>query len=169
MEAVEELAATGFTGEHFLAGLGIQGLAGEATRAIAAAPADRDTGAALVRHLDEPARRLGGVALQILLGLAQGQRDIQRACGHFRLAPAGDLGLEVGHGPGEKNREQQPAENQPGPGVQPGHRLAEALFHGIAIQYVTPLITPSTRLGNRMPAQARQALWVAKAQMNAPR
>jgi hypothetical protein len=42
--------------------------------------------------------------------------------------------LEVRQRSGEENGEQQPAEDQPGPGVQPGHGLAKALFHPFFIQ-----------------------------------
>ena len=51
------------------------------------------------------------------------------------LHPAANLLLEIARRAGHENEEQQPACHQSNPGVQPGHRLAECVFHAIAFQY----------------------------------
>lgn len=45
-----------------------------------------------------------------------------------------DFFLEVRQRAGKEDGEQQPAEDQASPGVQPGHGLAEAFFHAFFIQ-----------------------------------
>ncbi len=48
----------------------------------------------------------------------------------FRLHPIGDFLIEHRQRAGEKNRKQQPAEEQACPGMEPIHALCEAFFHG---------------------------------------
>ncbi|MNC41785.1 hypothetical protein D3C75_905650 [compost metagenome] len=75
-----------------------------------------------------------GVVLQVPLGHLQAMGRVQCMAAHFWLRPVGDFFLEIRQRAGEEDGEQQPAEDQAGPGVQPGHGLAEAFFHGVFIQ-----------------------------------
>src|SRR3546814_1725565 len=62
--------------------------------------------------------------------------------------PAGDLFLKIGRCPGHEDGEQQPAEQQPRPGVQPRHRLPETALHSlpptaISSQSAAPATSPA--------------------------
>ncbi|MNV54753.1 hypothetical protein D3C71_1469620 [compost metagenome] len=94
----------------------------------------------------------------------------------FGLHPARDLGPEECQRAGQEHCKQYPAEYQSGPGVQPGHGLAQAflalrLGFGLGSLHAAPNMRPArnrpprTAVGTRMPAQARQALRVANTQI----
>ncbi|MNE20705.1 hypothetical protein D3C80_1138390 [compost metagenome] len=135
VEAVEKIAATGLARLQFGAGGRVEGFGSKvAAPATGLRPAHAQRRFAGIGQLDEPAARRRRMLLQVALGQVQARRRVQRSAGHFRLRPVTDFFLEIGHGPGHENRKQQPAENQPGPGMQPGHGLAKALFHGFFIQ-----------------------------------
>src|SRR5690606_11207224 len=65
-----------------------------------------------------------------------GRGDLRAHLGglQFRPHPAVDLVAVVGGGAGQEDEEQHPAHQQAGPGVQPGHRLAEALLHAARLR-----------------------------------
>ncbi len=107
--------------------------------------------------------------LQIGLGGGQATGVIDGMRLHFGLHPVGNFVLEIRQGARQENRKQQPAKDQPGPSVQPGHGLAEALFHVRAIQYANPANVAIIALGSNTPNQARQAVRQAKHQMTANR
>lgn len=73
-----------------------------------------------------------GIVLQVLLGLVQAEGRVQGMTAHLGLRPVGDFILEVRQRAGEEDGKQQPAKDQADPGVQPGHRLAEAFFMGFS-------------------------------------
>ena len=52
----------------------------------------------------------------------------------LRLHPAIDLGVKVPGGAGDEHEKKHPAEHQPGPGVQPGHRLAKSILHSAGLR-----------------------------------
>ncbi|MNZ86788.1 hypothetical protein D3C78_1056240 [compost metagenome] len=135
MEAIEEVAAARFPGQDFSARSRVQGFLDEATApGTLGAPADTQRRLTRVRQANEPAAGARRMFLKIVLGQGQTGQRLQWPNLHLRLSPVINLFLEVGHRPGEENREQQPAEDQAGPGVQPGHGLAKALFHPFFIQ-----------------------------------
>ncbi|MNE81247.1 hypothetical protein D3C80_1778810 [compost metagenome] len=135
VEAVEELAAAAVTGLYWLPGLGVELLADKATApASRVTPADAQRGFALAGQADHPVARVRRVGLQVALGQAQAGHRVERVAADFGLCPVADLFLEIRQCAGQENCEKQPAENQPGPGVQPGHRLAETVLHGFFIQ-----------------------------------
>ncbi|MNI58153.1 hypothetical protein D3C73_1132520 [compost metagenome] len=105
------------------------------------------------------------------IGLGQRQAGLggHWTGGDFRLHPVVGLVLEISEGAGQENRKQQPAENQAGPGVQPGHGLAKALFHDRSIQYPIPAAAAKTRPVTINPNQARHAERQAKHQITASR
>ena len=121
------------------------------------------------RQLDEPTRSTGGVLLKIVLRQGQTGFGGHRPGGNFRLHPVADLVFEVSQCAGQENRKQQPAEDQTGPGVQPGHGLTKALFHELPIQYASPETAASIRLGTIKPIQACHAVRQAKHQSTATR
>ena len=135
MEAVEELATAAVARFNRLTGLGIEGFTHEpAWPAIGVAVAHAQGSLARVGHANEPGARMPGIVLQVTLGHTQAVERIQSMAAHFGLRPVGDFFLEIRQRAGEEDGEQQPAEDQAGPGVQPGHRLAKAFFHGLFIQ-----------------------------------
>jgi hypothetical protein len=80
-----------------------------------------------------------------------------------------DFIFEIRQRPGQENREQQPAEQQSGPGVQPGHRLTEALFHASPNPRAAPEMVARITLGTSNPTHADQAVRQAKHQSTATR
>ncbi|MNP13983.1 hypothetical protein D3C76_1062910 [compost metagenome] len=135
VEAIEELAAAALAGLDRLPGLRVEVLVDEASApAVGVAPAHVQRCFALIGQADHPTARMPGIGLQIALGHAQAGHRIEGVATHLGLGPVIDLVLEVRQRPGEEDGEQQPAEDQAGPGMQPGHGLAEAFFHGFLIQ-----------------------------------
>ncbi|MNE61103.1 hypothetical protein D3C80_1562930 [compost metagenome] len=135
VKAVEELTTAAVTCFHRLAGLGIEGFPDKATRAATGvAVAHTQGGLPFVRHANEPGTRMPCIVLQVTLSDCQAIDRVQGMAAHFRLRPMSDFFLEVRQRAGKEDGEQQPAEDQAGPGVQPGHGLAEAFFHGFFIQ-----------------------------------
>ncbi|MNI41300.1 hypothetical protein D3C73_955500 [compost metagenome] len=173
MEAVEELAAAAFPALYFGAGLRVEvffrELAAFAALGWRLLPAHRQARLAGGRQLDQPARGTGSVLLQIVLCHAQARFGTHRTRGNFRLHPVAGFILEIGKRTGQENGEQQPAEDETGPGVQPGHRLTKALFHVRSIQYASPDTAARIRHGTASPSQARSAVRQAKHQITAPR
>ncbi|MNJ46187.1 hypothetical protein D3C77_413120 [compost metagenome] len=135
VEAVEEIAAAGLAGLDLCASGRVEVFFKETTApGPLCPPADTQARLACFRQANEPAAGIGRVFLQVALRQRQAGQRVMRSNRYLGLGPVIDLLLEVGHGPGEENRKQQPAEDQPGPGVQPGHGLAKALFHQFFIQ-----------------------------------
>ncbi len=58
--------------------------------------------------------------------------DADVAGRQLRAHPAADSLAVVAGGAGHEDQQQQPADQQAGPGVQPGHRLAESVLHAQA-------------------------------------
>ena len=173
VKAVKELAAHAFAALHLGPGLSVESsgfeaaaLAGFARRLL---PAHLQTGVAGIGQIDQPARGTGGVLLQIILRQRQARFAIKRMCSDFRLHPVADFIFEISERAGEKNREQQPAEHQPGPGVQPCHRLPEALFHASPRPRAAPETVARITLGTNRPTHADHALRQAKHQSTATR
>ncbi len=170
MEAVEEISTPRFARLHLGTGLRVEQLAHEIvalTRLAFRQPTHRQPRRSLVRQTDEPARRTGSMGLQVGLGQLHAGAGIEGACRNLRLHPLGDLVLEVRERPGQENREQQPAEQKTDPGVQPGHRLTEALFHDNHLPQA--YAAPSTAQGANTPTQACSAVRQAKHQSTATR
>ncbi|KAG0758953.1 hypothetical protein G6F22_019503 [Rhizopus arrhizus] len=91
----------------------------------------------------------------------RGHVDADLVGRQLRAHPAADFLAVVTGGAGHEDQQQQPADQQAGPGVQPGHRLAESVLHAPApSRRATAAIS---RVGTRMPAQARSAVRVANA------
>ncbi|MNJ55160.1 hypothetical protein D3C77_506340 [compost metagenome] len=135
MEAVEEVATAGFAGLDLCTRGRVEVLFDEAaTPGSLCPPADTQPRLACFGQANEPAASRGRMFLQVTLRQRQTGHRVVRPDRYLGLGPVIDLFLEVGHGPGQENRKQQPTENQSGPGVQPGHCLAEALFHQLFIQ-----------------------------------
>ena len=172
VEAIEELTALAFPGLHRLAGDGVEDFLDESA-ALAGLdlvlPHHRQAGVAAVRQGNEPACGGRRLLLQIVLRDGEAALIVQGMGLHFGLHPVGYFIFEIGQGAGQENREQQPAEDQACPGVQPGHGLAKALFHVRAIQKPMPARVAKSALGTITPAQARHAVRQAKHQSTASR
>jgi len=173
MEAIEKLAAQAFAALHFGTGLRIEGFRFKAT-ALAGfrrrlLPAHGQAGVAGIGQVDQPARSSGGMLLQIILRQGQASLAIDRACGNFRAHPVTGFVIEIGQGAGQKNREQQPAEDQPDPGVQPGHGLAKTLFHAYPNPRAAPEMVARITLGTSKPTHADHAVRQAKHHSTATR
>ncbi|KPY65513.1 hypothetical protein ALO94_201081 [Pseudomonas syringae pv. spinaceae] len=170
MKSIKEVAATGFARLHFAAGLRIKQFAHEVVALPGLAlrqPANRQARRAFVRQADEPARRPGSMVLQVILSPLHAGTGIKGAQRDLRLHPLGDLILEVGKRARQKNREQQPAKQQPDPRVQPGHCLTETVLHS---SHRTPAYAaPSNAHGVSTPTQACSAVRQAKHQSTATR
>jgi hypothetical protein len=67
--------------------------------------------------------------LRQLFALRAGMREERPVRRH----PVVDLLVEIAQRAGEIDEVQHNAEHEAQPGVQPGHRLAEALFHGVTL------------------------------------
>ena len=72
---------------------------------------------------------IGGALAQPVAHLVGAQR-LRAGQVQVRLHPAGQLLVEAGQAAGEDDDEQQPADQQPRPGMQAGHRLTQV--HGRA-------------------------------------
>ena len=84
----------------------------------------------------------------------------------FRPHPAIDLGIEDARRAGQEDEEKQPPEQQPGPGVQPRHGLAKAVFHAMA-EYMSHAAALIATAGSAIPTHACQAVRAAKDHMMA--
>ena len=136
------------------------------------APAQLRGGIALAGQADEPARGARGALVHRLL------RDLGRFLGadlagggavQFGLHPQGDFIAVVAGRAGAKHQQQNPADEQAGPGVQPCHRLAETFFHA-RLQDRASIhcrMAAMTAAGINRPSQARRALRVAKTHITA--
>ncbi|KAG1460654.1 hypothetical protein G6F57_014283 [Rhizopus arrhizus] len=169
VQAVEEISATRLARLQGLAGVRVQ-------RGITKATAPATAGIGQLRrqppeHLhgrverlrqgDEPVLGLAGVGLQVVHRTLRGHVDADLVGRQRRAHPAADFLAVVTGGAGHEDQQQQPADQQAGPGVQPGHRLAESVLHAQApSRRATAAIS---RVGTRMPAQARSAVRVANA------
>ncbi len=85
---------------------------------------------ALGRQADVPARRVRMLGFQPALGRPGRCRLIHPALAQLRLHPHVQFLVEDRDRAGEKDGEQHPAEQQPAPGMQPGHGLGDGFrFH----------------------------------------
>ena len=121
-----------------------------------------------VRRVDRPALGVGRDFAQIVE--TEGQtfrlRDRLGIERHLGTHPAVDFGVEVTDRPGQKHEVQQPAREEAGPGMQPGHRLPESALHATA-PLVASATMPNTAVHAPIPIQARSAERVANAQSTA--
>ncbi len=107
-----------------------------------------------------------------MLGLQIGKRALRRlelidvVRRNFRAHPLIEFLVEHRQSAGEEDGEQQPAENQPAPGVQPGELLGDGLYLAHASALVTCGQNPTSASGaaHANSHQARAALRQAKAQ-----
>jgi hypothetical protein len=132
VEAIEEVAAAGIAHlQHLTAEWVELALLTRAASPLIARhlPGHRQARVARARQADHPTPGTAGVLLQVVLRQRQAGFAADLAHRDFRLHPVADLVVEVRQGTGEEDREQNPAEDQSGPGVQPGHGLTKALFH----------------------------------------
>ena len=173
MEAVEELAAHAFAPLHLVTGLRVEGfrfeaatLAGFGWRLL---PTHGQAGITGIGQVDQPTRGAGRMLLQVILRQRQARLGIDWPCGNFRLHPVTGFVVEVSQGSGQENRKQQPAEHQPGPGVQPCHGLAETLFHAKPNPRAAPEMVARITLGTSKPTHADHAVRQAKHQSTATR
>ncbi len=103
-----------------------------------------------VRQIDGPDLGFRGDLLQAIQPFLD-QRNavvVERCAGQrpLRLHPAGDLVVEIARCAGDKDKEQHPGDDQPGPGVQPGHALAKSFFHCCST-FLGLSVSASTRTG----------------------
>ena len=80
---------------------------------------------ALIRQINLPQLRIDGALLQLLQRQLGALRPRRRGV-QLRLHPVTDFVLKKAQGAGQKHRVQQPPQQQPHPGVQPGIALAKA-------------------------------------------
>ena len=126
VEQKEKPPSYRFANRHHLAGIRVQG-----HRHAITAPAGGglQLRRALIGQADTPLFCVSLVRLQVaqcaLRGLLIGQVVGRQLGGH----PVVDLLIEHGQAAGQKDHEQQPADDQATPGVQPGHGLGQGLFH----------------------------------------
>ena len=122
METEEETASCGLSRRYLLAALSVD------QRALATplfARRDAQRGIARRRQADIPGTRRRMVGFQPALGNLHGTGLIDLPVLQFRLHPPVQLPIKHRQGAGQKDRKQQPAEHQAGPGVQRRHRLGQ--------------------------------------------
>ena len=179
MEAVEEVSPRCGPWREDVAGGGVhqQGLEALARPRV---PQQRHLGLALVGQAHDP---LGGLRCVLPQGgqgaLGDGCRVIclgGRQGLEFGAHPVVELGLEIRQRARHEDGKQQPAQQQPRPGVQPGHGLAKALACGgagciggrahaaPASHCGTWAASPSSIAGPSTPHQACQAVRAKKTQ-----
>ncbi len=172
VKAVKKVAAPAGARRQQLAGAGVH-------HRLLAAPAAAFLGLGCVRlpaqlhhrgaglgQLNVPAFRVRGLGVERRPGQRRGIRRRLRVV-QLRRHPQGDLLAEIGAGAGHEHRQQQPAQQQAAPGVQPGHGLPQTRLHNSASGPPSQASAASTSAGIRMPTQARAALRVANAHSTA--
>ena len=97
--------------------------------AVARFPAGVPVRRPLARRQHPPGMGIGRALAQPVAHLVGAQR-LRAGQVQVRLHPAGQLLVEAGQAAGEDDDEQQPADQQPRPGMQAGHRLTQV--HGRA-------------------------------------
>ncbi|MNE55933.1 hypothetical protein D3C80_1508050 [compost metagenome] len=126
-------------------------------------PAGRPVGNALGRRA-HPEGMSVGLALREPVAHLVGAHRVFHRLVQLRQHPAGEFLVEAGQAAAEQDDEQQPADQQPAPGVQAGHGLAQA--HGRTPKPAgRKAAAASSALTARGSSQARQALRVAKTKM----
>ena len=145
--SVVEVAAARLARRHGLAGLRIELDPHEAALArlgLGRLVKQQDQRLAVRRRRDEPALGVDRVLAEIALGRGHGLLRGRGPDLDLGLHPARDLRPEECQRAGQEHREQRPAEDQPRPGVQPGHGLAQAL---LALLLVVRRLHAGTRRG----------------------
>ena len=106
--------------------VGVQG-----HRYAVATPAGRGAqlGRAIIGQAYAPLFGVGLMLAQVAQATLHGLFVRQMMGGQLRVHPVVDLLIEHRQAAGQKNRKQQPAYDQSTPGVQPGQRLGDGLFH----------------------------------------
>ncbi len=138
VEIDEEPAAQGMGGDLPPRGVGKElggprqgALGGDAQHRIASVG---------VGKADHPAPGVGRRSLQVAdrrLHLGASLRHRHRV--HLGPGPVVELPPEHAERSREPDRKQQPAEDEPGPGVQPQHRQGEGFFHGRRLVRCLPI------------------------------
>ncbi len=161
MEAEKEVATNTVTHLDGLAGARVE-LYGGAMATLAGGHAQ--PGRALAWQADAPVASLRLVGLQVGNGAPRGVGLGYLGARDFRLHPVVEFLVEYRQGAGDEDGEQQPAENQPGPGVQPGHRLGEGVLHASHSSACGQKPIRASGTATASGAQARRASLHAKAQ-----